>query len=358
MTAEAAAPLGLRIAVLDPDLLCPASAVARVVAGQWQDGATLAEFARDCGAVTLENEFIDATKLAALENAGVRVVPSARTVALVQDKLIQKQTFAAAGLPLPDFVAFDPAKPDSAAIFGFPALLKARRNGYDGRGNVTLRSAADIEAAMTHLGAPSRELLIERFVPFTKELAVMVGRGQDGATVLYPVVETVQKDHICHTVVAPADVSEAVARRAAEIAQQAVEAIGGVGIFGVELFLLDDGMVLVNEIAPRPHNSGHYTIEACVTSQYENHIRAVLGWPLGAPDLRSPAAMVNLLGERDGAAHPSGYAAALAVPDAHVHIYGKAQVRRGRKMGHVTALAPPPADALARAQEAAAHIEL
>jgi 5-(carboxyamino)imidazole ribonucleotide synthase len=226
-----------------------------------------------------------------------------------------------------------------AYSFGYPLVLKARRDGYDGYGNATLRSADDIEAAWEKLAKGGRALYVEGFVPFERELAVMVARGRDGESRVYPVVETVQENHICHVVRAPAQVAPQVAQMAAAIAQQAVEAINGVGIFGVELFLIEAGFVLYNEIAPRPHNSGHYTIEGCVTSQFENHIRAVLGWPLGDVHLRLPAAvMVNILGRRNGTARPHGIKAALAVPGAHLHLYGKRDVRVGRKMGHVTVL--------------------
>jgi 5-(carboxyamino)imidazole ribonucleotide synthase len=202
---------------------------------------------------------------------------------------------------------------------------------------------------------------VEAWAPFVRELAVMVARGRGGEVVVYPVAETVQREHICHVVRAPAQVAPEVAAQAAEIARRAVEAIGGIGVFGVELFELGDGTVLYNEIAPRPHNSGHYTIEGCVTSQFENHVRAVLGLPLGRGELVAPAAvMVNLLGARNAAApaRAEGFDRALAVPGAHVHIYGKLASRRGRKMGHVTAVGVSVAEAEERARAAAEMITL
>jgi len=187
----------------------------------------------------------------------------------------------------------------------------------------------------------------------------MVARGRDGACVVYPVVETVQKNHICHIVRAPASGDAAMLARAMAIAQQAVETIDGIGVFGVELFELADGSILYNEIAPRPHNSGHYTIEGCATSQFENHLRAVLGLPLGSAVMVAPAAvMVNLLGARNGPARAARLAQALAMPGAHVHIYGKLASRIGRKMGHVTALGATIAEAESVARAAAAAIQL
>jgi 5-(carboxyamino)imidazole ribonucleotide synthase len=187
----------------------------------------------------------------------------------------------------------------------------------------------------------------------------MVVRGRDGALAVYPVVETVQRNHICHIVRAPAPGDAALLARAAAIAQRAVEAIEGVGVFGVELFELADGTALYNEIAPRPHNSGHYTIEGCLTSQFENHVRAVLGLPLGSTAMTAPAAvMVNTLGVRDGPARARGMARALAVPGAHIHVYGKLATRVGRKMGHITALGATIAEAEATARAAADALDL
>ena len=194
-------------------------------------------------------------------------------------------------------------------------------------------------------------------VPFERELAVMVARGPGGEAVPYPVVETRQRDHVCHEVLVPAPIEPAEARAAADLGLAAAQAAGGVGVTGVELFLAG-GRTLVNEIAPRPHNSGHYSIEACETSQFESHLRGVLGLPLGEVGLRAPAAaMVNLLGDRAGASAPD-LREALAVPGAHVHLYGKAEVRPRRKMGHVTALGATPDEALARARAAAAAVRL
>ncbi|NWJ96599.1 MAG: 5-(carboxyamino)imidazole ribonucleotide synthase [Chloroflexi bacterium] len=362
MTVEAASRLNFKVAILEAEAESPAGQIAAFeIVGHWSELEALEKLVQACEVITLENEFVDAEVLQRLEASGRPVYPSALTLALVQDKARQKQTLAGAGLPVPAFAAV--SSPEEVlsfgANYGWPLVLKARRNGYDGRGNYTLRLPTEIAEGFERLGWPERTLLVEQYVPFVRELAVMVVRGKEGATGVYPVVETIQKHHICHSVTAPAELAPEIAAEATRIARQAIEAIAGVGVFGVELFLTEANEVLINELAPRPHNSGHYTIEACRTSQYENHLRAVLGLPLGATDLIAPAAMVNLLGVKAGRAVPHGLEEALAVPGANVHLYAKALSRPGRKMGHITALAPggSPADALALAQKAASLIE-
>lgn len=356
MTIEAANRLNFKVAVAEDQEDSPAGRIAFFeIVGKWDDPEVLESLVRNCDVITLENEFVDSAVLQWLEAKGVPVYPSALTLRLVQDKALQKHTLRGAGLPVAAFASVETAQDieDFAGEHGWPLILKARRNGYDGKGNWKLDSAADIETGMEKLGREG--LMVEAFIDYRKELAVMVVRRPGGETALYPVVETVQKNHICHTVTAPAEVSPAAAREAAEIARRAIEAIQGVGVFGVEMFLTGNDEVLINELAPRPHNSGHYTIEACPSSQFDNLLRAILDLPLGSTRLIAPAAMVNLLGENSRPGGPDGLAEALAVPGASVHLYGKAAARPGRKMGHVTALAPEggPRQALELAQKAA-----
>lgn len=362
MTAEAASHLGVEVAIMEKEANSPAGRIAaREVVGGWLDHDRLAEFADGALAVTLENEFVDVAALEWLEARGVAVYPAARTLALMQDKYEQKHVMRAAGIPTTEFAPVASAEDVTRAAeeWGWPLMLKGRRNSYDGYGNATLGGPADIAPAFEQLGFPARTLFVERWAPFTRELAVIVARGQDGAVVVYPTVETVQRNHICHVVRAPAPGSAETARRAAEIARAAVEAIDGVGVFGIELFELEDGRVLYNEIAPRPHNTGHYTIEGCETSQFENLVRAALGLPLGGAGMLAPAAvMVNALGVRNAPAEARGMARALAIPGAHVHVYGKLSSRVGRKMGHVTALGPTVAEAEAIARTAVDALDL
>ena len=276
-----------------------------------------------------------------MENADHLLFPSAKTIGLVQDKLIQKQTLSDVGIPVASFVAVK-SKEDiesHANKLGWPMVLKARRNGYDGKGNATLKSANDIDNAWAKLDGDNRELYVEGFCKFRSELAVMITRAIDGTMVNYPVVESVQKDHICHIVRAPASIDEKIANEAIEMARKAVSTIDGVGSIGVEMFLTEDDQIVLNEMAPRVHNSGHYTIEACECSQFENHVRAITGMPLGSTKMVSPAAvMINMLGEEQGTGYPVGLADALTVGGAHIHVYGKATTNIGRKMGHITAL--------------------
>ena len=361
MTALAGLQLGCEVVVLERNHHSPAANLAsHSIVGDWDDPEDLLQLAAQVDVVTLENEFVDAASLQALEAGGHALFPTARSIALVQDKLVQKHTLADAGLPVPRFCAAESPETVARAAgeFGLPLLLKARRNAYDGKGNVTVRALDEIDGAWQKLGGnDGNELFVEAYCPFLKELAVIITRGRDGATATYPLVETVQRDHICHIVCAPAPVAGVITERALDIARRAVTAVGAVGSFGVEMFLTASGEIFINELAPRVHNSGHYTIEACVCSQFENHVRAVLGWPLGDTRMVTPAAvMVNLLGDRKAVGRPVGIEQALTVSGAHLHIYGKAMSGAGRKMGHVTALGATMDEALATAERAAKQI--
>jgi 5-(carboxyamino)imidazole ribonucleotide synthase len=337
MLVTAVKKLGCSAVVLDPTPGSPAGQVAgHQIVGDYHDAASLRELANSSDVTTFEVEDIDTEVLQELESEGCRIHPSPSLLAEIQDKLRQKRLLRKAGIPTAGFV--EAGQPSAAAFadFGYPLVQKARRGGYDGRGVAILHGEE-------HLGrllpVPS---LLERFVPAEKELAVIVARGLDGQTVSYPVVEmTFRSDaNILDTLLAPARIDPDTARRAQALGVRTVEALGGVGVFGIEMFLAVDGELLVNEVAPRTHNSGHFTIEACITDQFEQHLRAITGLPLGSTDLLMPAAMINLLGAEGHTGRPliRGLAAALAVPGVSVHIYGKAATRPNRKMGHVTVL--------------------
>lgn len=357
MIARSASQLGCECVVLDRQPTVPAAGnVRQVLVGDWDDPQTLLRLAEQVDVVTLENEFVDAAALSAIEAAGHRLFPTSASIALVQDKLKQKESLEAAGLPVAKFRAIASREELIAAgrELGYPLVLKTRRNGYDGKGNFTIRTADQIDEGWRALGAAPHGLLVEAFVPFVRELAVIVTRGRAGEEVMYPVVESFQKNHVCDAVIAPADASSEILEGARHTALRAVSAVGGIGSFGVEMFLTGAGEIVVNELAPRVHNSGHYSIEGCTCSQFENHVRAVVGWPLGSTSLRAPAvAMVNLLGKQRAPGAALGLNTALAVPGAHVHLYGKTMSGAGRKMGHVTALGATPAEALASARRAA-----
>ena len=363
MTAYAAFRLGMHVHIMERFADSPAGGIAhREVVGGPEDHDLLRSFAAECDVVTLESEFINEELLMVIEESGSLLFPSSASVGKIQDKLIQKQTMQDAGIPVAAFKGVQ--TPEDAAHFGeeygYPFVMKSRRGGYDGYGNATVCTPDEIISGWEKItaGELRNEIYCEAFVSFTKELAVMVTRGRDGSVALYPVVETVQQQHICHLVTAPARIPGKVAVKALEYAQQAIEAIDGVGVFGVELFLTESEDILVNELAPRPHNSGHYSIEGCVTSQYENHIRAVMGWPLGSTALRANGvAMVNVLGREEESGAVANYADVLRNPDLHMHIYGKKQSRSGRKMGHITVLAGSVEEAEKTALEAEAKLQ-
>ena len=301
MLGEAAADLGLaEFVVLDPTPGCPAARVAtRHILGAFNDSASLRTLGAACDVLTFEIELADAAILNDLASSGVTVEPAPVTLATIQDKLRQKEYLAGHGIAVAPFCSVD--EPSVAAVtaaatrLGNPLILKARRGGYDGRGNAVIRGHEDIADALARL--EHRPVYAEAVVPFVKELAVMVVRTTGGDIVAYPVVETMHVRHICDMTVAPARVSDQAAVRATAVAVQAVATLSGAGIFGVELFLTADDTIYLNEIAPRPHNSGHYTIEGCETSQFSQHLRAITGRPLGPTTLLAPAVvMVNILG--------------------------------------------------------------
>ncbi|RZC45683.1 hypothetical protein C5167_038635 [Papaver somniferum] len=348
MLCQAASQMGIKVMVLDPLENCPASALAyNHVIGRFDDRVAVEAFAKRCGVLTIEIEHVDVATLEKLEQQGVDCQPKASTIRIIQDKYLQKVHFSQNAIPMPEFREID--GDDSAAkagdLFGYPLMIKSKRLAYDGRGNAVAHSKEEVSSCVDALGGYAHGLYVEKWAPFVKELAVIVARGRDGSLSCYPVVETIHKDNICHIVKAPAEVSWKIKELATEVAQKAVRSLEGAGVFAVELFLTKDEQILLNEVAPRPHNSGHQTIECCYTSQYEQHLRAVLGLPLGNPSMKTPAAiMYNLLGEEEG---ERGFALAhqligraLSIPGASVHWYNKPEMRKQRKMGHITIVGP------------------
>ncbi|KAG9454991.1 hypothetical protein H6P81_007895 [Aristolochia fimbriata] len=348
MLCQAASQMAIKVMILDPLENCPASSLCyHHMVGSFDDGDTVQEFAKRCGVLTVEIEHVDASTLEKLEQQGVDCEPKASTIRIIQDKYLQKVHFSQHDIPLPNFMEVVDA--DSAArageLFGYPLMIKSRRLAYDGRGNAVARCEEELSDAVTALGGYSRGLYAEKWAPFVKELAVIVARARDDSVSCYPVVETIHRDNICHIVEAPANVPEKVKKLAVHVAQKAVSSLKGAGIFAVELFLTQDDQILLNEVAPRPHNSGHHTIQSCYTSQFEQHLRAITGLPLGDPSMKTPAAvMYNLLGEEEGEkgfhlAHKL-IARALQIRGASVHWYDKPVMRKQRKMGHITIVGP------------------
>lgn len=344
MLCQAASEMALKVAILDPSENCPASSLSHYhMVGSFDDSATVEEFAKRCGILTVEIEHVDVATLEKLEQQGVDCQPKASTIRIIQDKYLQKLHFSQHGIPLPEFMQIDNIESARRAgeLFGYPLMVKSKRLAYDGRGNAVAKSEEDLSSAITALGGYGRGLYVEKWAPFVKELAVIVARGKDNSILCYPAVETIHKENICHIVKAPAMVPWKVRKLATDVAHKAVSSLEGAGVFAVELFLTGAGEILLNEVAPRPHNSGHHTIEACYTSQFEQHLRAVVGLPLGDPSMKTPAAiMYNMLGEEEG---ESGFflahelmRRALSMPGASVHWYDKSDMKRQRKMGHIT----------------------
>lgn len=359
MLTTAALRLGLQVRIYQDTDSGPAAA-SRVFTGSWHDEQLLSRFMDGCDVITLDNEWVELETILRLAPPELRLWPSPETMSLVSDKLRQKDHARERGLPVGPYRACgsEAELDEAAATMGYPLMVKRPRQSYDGYGNRTARDRGELQEAFAALGADGR-VLVEQWVPFERELAVIVARRPGGEDVAYPVAATLQRDHRCEAVEVPAPVSDALVGKAAVLARQAAAAYGCVGVVGVEMFALADGTVLLNEIAPRPHNTGHYTIDACVTSQFENHLRAILDLPLGDPSMLRPAvAMVNVLGHRHGISSPAALAATLSVQGAAVHIYDKREVRPGRKMGHVTVVADDLDDARTRAYAAAQRLEL
>lgn len=341
MSAQAAQRLGLRVWILDPDDQAPARQICAGLSAPIESEEGLREAFRVAQNVTLENEFIPAELIqAALEASGRDpqcLKPGCLTLGIIQDKLRQREAYRQAGVPSPRAV---PAA--RAAELGFPCVLKARFRGYDGKGTLVVQNEAEYEAARSRWDQDP--WLAEEFVPFRRELAVMVARSNQEIQV-FPTMETVQTNHVCDLVY-PADVD------ASDIAVAAVEAVEGFGLFGVELFETPDGQLTVNEMAPRPHNTGHYTLDWGGVSQFEMHVRLCMGWSL-PETMGLPVAMANLLGQ-EGAqdVHRAIGAAFAADPEVNVHWYGKMESRPGRKMGHINAVGPDAQRRAVRAREA------
>ncbi|MGC4105603.1 MAG: 5-(carboxyamino)imidazole ribonucleotide synthase [Thermomicrobiales bacterium] len=359
MMAQAAIPLEIDLVLLAASATDGAAKVVpQVIVGAPDDPERMRELAARVDALTFDHELVDPDHLAALEAEGVAVWPSAATMALAQNKRRQRAELGAAGFPVPAFRDVETVEDLTAfgAEHGWPAVVKASRGGYDGRGVWVVRSEDEALAVFADAQAHGTVLLVEEFLPLQRELAVLVARRPSGEVAVYPAVETVQRNGVCNELRIPltsagdhAPEAEALARRIAEETQ-------AVGIMAVEFFVANDTLY-VNELAPRPHNSGHWTIEGAQTSQFEQHLRAVLDLPLGATGLTGAAvATVNVLGPADGSDPAARLPDVLAMPGVHVHLYGK-EARAGRKLGHVTVVGDDADDVFARATRAARMLD-
>jgi 5-(carboxyamino)imidazole ribonucleotide synthase len=362
MFAQAAQAMGYKVAVLEPSADCPAGQVAeRLIDAGYEDAAGLAELAKQCAAVTTEFENVPADSLSKLAET-VFVAPNAHGVSVAQDRIAEKSFFVSCApksgvMPAPHKVIASAADIDAIDDGLLPGILKTVRMGYDGKGQVRVRTREDVRAAFAAMHGVT--CLLEKMLPLAYEVSVLTARGADGQSVVYPIAENVHRDGILFTTTVPGpNVSAECAQKAQDAARAIVAELGYVGVLCIEFFVLTDGTLVVNEMAPRPHNSGHYTIDACVTSQFAQQVRAMARLPLGDCRQHSPSVMLNILGDVwfDGGESPRepAWDRVLALPGANLHLYGKNEPRRGRKMGHVTFVAPTLAGAEAQLQAACA----
>ncbi|HZW12103.1 MAG TPA: 5-(carboxyamino)imidazole ribonucleotide synthase [Noviherbaspirillum sp.] len=349
MFVHAAQKMGYKVAVLEPARDCPAGHAAdHLIGADYKDEAALKELAEQCAAVTTEFENVPAQSLAFLAEKTF-VAPAASCVSIAQDRIEEKRFFTECApssgvLPAPYKVIASASDIDSISDDLFPGILKTARLGYDGKGQVRVKSRDEVRAAFA--GMKNVTCVLEKMLPLAYEISVLTARGADGQSVVYPIAENVHRDGILFTTTVPGpNVCPECAAKAQTAALSIIAQMGYVGVLCIEFFVLQDGSLVVNEMAPRPHNSGHYTIDACVTSQFAQQARAMARMPLGDVRQHSPAVMLNILGDvwfENGSDQPRepAWDQVLALPGANLHLYGKDDARPGRKMGHVTFVAP------------------
>ena len=350
--------LDIEIFVLDPTPNCPASDYATQVIGDFADIDTVLAFGKGKDVITFEIESANAEALLQLESDGIQIHPSPKTLSIIKDKFEQKNFLTSHSIPVAPYRGVE-SKEDVEAFateYGYPLVLKSRKGAYDGRGNRTVNNVEDISVGISELG---QGLYVEAWIPFEKELAVVAARDTFGTVHAYPVVETVHTDHICDLVTAPAGVSQTTAKKAEVLADSIMNIFAGAGVFGIEMFLTKDDEVLINEIAPRVHNSGHLTLHGANVSQFKQHMLAVLGEKIIKPELQGNAVvMKNILGERNAPADPQGVEEAEALGNVYVEIYGKHDTKVKRKMGHITVVADSVEEATRIAKEARNKISI
>jgi len=361
MIAHEARRMSLKIIILDPTEACPASSIAdEQIVADFKDESAIMKLAERCDVLTYEIELANSAALKELEAKSYPVRPAPETLCIIQNKYRQKSFLKDHKIPMPDFalVRSEDHLHELCKKFGFPAMLKACEDSYDGRGNFLIASKSKVHEAFDYFAG--RECMLEKFVSFTIEISIMVARNPTGQIESFPVAENIHKNSILDTTIVPARIGRKVELKAKKVAERTMEVLHGAGIFGIEMFVTRKGDVLVNEIAPRPHNSGHYTNEACSVSQFEQHLRAVLDLPLSKPELLSPAVMVNILGTENssGPYAVKGLKRVLAVPGVKLYVYGKKTSKPRRKLGHITATAKTVKEALARAAKARKAVEL
>src|ERR687889_418454 len=361
MIAHEAKRMALGVIILDPTRECPASSIAddQIVA-DFKDEDAIMRLAAESDVLTYEIELANSVALKSLELKRYPVRPAPETLHIIQNKFRQKSFLRNHKIDVADFemVTSEHQLYELCENFGFPVMLKACENSYDGRGNFIITSCEQVSKAFNNFS--KNELMVEKYVPFTKEISIMVARNPSGEVASFPVAENIHKNGILDTSIVPARINPMVELKAKRMAEMTMEVLKGAGIFGIEMFVTNKGDVLINEIAPRPHNSGHYTNEACSVSQFEQHLRAVLDLPLSKPELLCPAVMVNILGNEHstGSYTIKGLRRLLSVPGVKLYVYGKKTSKPGRKLGHITATGRTVEEAFMRAANARNAYEL
>lgn len=330
--------MSMNIAILDPDANCPASTIAdKLIIDDFKKESSIRRLAELSDVLTYEIELTNSSVLEELVSENYPVHPSPETLRIIQNKFRQKQFLKDNGIPVARFERIDSLHEiqRKCSEFGYPVILKACEDSYDGRGNFIVHSSEDLERGARLF---KRECMIEELVNFSKEVSIMVARNTNGQIQPFPVAENIHNRNILSTTIVPARISELAARKIRELAVKTIESLKGAGIFGIEMFVLDDDSILVNEIAPRPHNSGHYSIEACSISQFEQHIRAIVGLPLSKPRLLCPAVMINILGNDNfsGGYSLENIEKIMNISGLKLHLYGKKITKPQRKLGHMT----------------------
>ncbi|MBA3750282.1 MAG: 5-(carboxyamino)imidazole ribonucleotide synthase [Nitrosopumilus sp.] len=331
----------MKVIVLDPSSDCPASHIAdNVIVGHFSDEHKIYDLSKAVDIITYEIELANSTALNNLVKSGYPVHPSPQSLSVIQNKYRQKKFLKEHGIDIPKFeLIISKNHLEKICLeYGFPVMLKACEDSYDGRGNYLIKNKDHITKALSHF--KGKECMVEEFIDFAKEISIMIARNPSGKISSFPIGENIHKDNILDTTIVPARITKDVETKATNLAFRTIESLKGSGIFGIEMFVDKNENVLVNEIAPRPHNSGHYTIEACSVSQFEQHIRAILDYPLPEPFLISNAVMINLLGPEkiEGAYEIRGINKLFSLDGVKLHIYGKKVTKPNRKLGHITAL--------------------
>jgi 5-(carboxyamino)imidazole ribonucleotide synthase len=361
MLAHEARRMSFKIIVLDPTQGCPASKIAdEQIVADFKDEQAIMTLAEKCNVLTYEIELANSTALKQLEQRNYPVRPAPGTLGIIQNKYRQKLFLKKHGIDVPAFALVRSLDHlvELCKNFGFPAMLKATEDSYDGRGNFVIKSQKDISRAYRYFAG--REMMLEKFVPFKREVSIMVARNPSGKVESFAVAENIHNDGILDMTIVPARISRQVETKAKKLAVRTMRVLHGAGIFGIEMFVTKNGKVMINEIAPRVHNSGHYTNEACSISQFEQHLRAILDLPLAKPELLSPACMINILGP-DGFEGPyavHGIEDAMKVQGIALYIYGKQSSKPRRKLGHITATGRTVSEAITRATKARKSIKL